>query len=346
MPGEFQPICTPPPPLVRPVPVDPSGRRGPTRGQAAGPGWRRTSKGLHVPATLSVEVVEQRILEESARLPAGGGVTGWAACRLAGAAYFDGLERDGRTRQPVPLVVPAGSKLRPGAGSTVCRESLPPGELTVLHGVSSVTAVRGVFDEMRRVQDVREAVVAMDMAAAAELVSIREMREYLAAHTRWRRSSRVAWALELASERSLSPGESRLRLIWLLDARLPAPMVNQDVWDDRGRLLGKADLFDPVAGVFGEYDGAVHRGAARHTSDVRREDKVRRAGLEYFKVTGMDLHDRPMVAERMLSTRERALAVRRPGCWTVEPPPGWWSTDTAADRLARRDRFRERGFAV
>lgn len=280
------------------------------------------------------------------RLPGHGAVTGWASCRLARAAFFDGLERDGVTRQPVPLLVPPESKLRSLPGTAVSREPIDPAELINLYGVPTVTVVRGLFDEMRRVDDPREAVVAMDMAAAAELVSLAEMRTYLAARSRWRRASRVRWVLWLASELSLSPGETRMRLIWVLDAGLSFPLVNQYVWDDQGRLLGMADIFDPVAGVFGEYDGATHRAAGRHTSDVRREDKVRRAGLEYFTVTGLDLHDREAVAERMLSTRKRALSSDRRSGWTLEPPPGWWTTDTAADRLARRDRFRSAGFAV
>lgn len=298
-----------------------------------------------MPSSTSGQVVEQRILEQSMRLPEGGAVTGWAACRLARAAYFDGLERDGSTRQPVLLLVPPGSKLRSLSGSTVSREPLPE-ERVELYGVPTVVAVRGVFDEMRRLEDPREAVVAMDMAAAAELVSIREMAGYVQARSTWRRARRVSWVLTLASERSLSPGETRMRLIWVLDAGLPMPLVNQHVWDRRGKLLGIADILDPVAGVVGEYDGATHRRAGRHTSDVRREDLFRRAGLEYFKVTGMDLHDRAMVAERMLTTRQRALAERRPVGWTTQAPPGWWFTDTAEDRLRRRDRFRAAGYAV
>ena len=39
------------------------------------------------------------------RLPAVGAVTGWAACRLHGAAFFDGLAPDGVTPLPVPLAV-------------------------------------------------------------------------------------------------------------------------------------------------------------------------------------------------------------------------------------------------
>jgi hypothetical protein len=201
-----------------------------------------------------------------------------------------------------------------------------------------------VFDEMRRVEDPREAVVALDMAAAAELVSLREMRAYLLLRRSWRRSRRVAWAVDLASELSVSPGETRTRLVWVVDAGLPPPLVNQPVWDLDGRLLGVADLLDPDAGLVGEYDGATHRHAHRHVDDVRREDRFRRAGLECVTVTGLDLGDRRMVAERIRHARSRAAAIAgRVRGWTLQAPEGWWTTDTAADRLARRDWLRSQG---
>jgi hypothetical protein len=343
MSGEFDPVCKAPRGLVRPVRLDPTGERGPTRGQAQRAGWRRTTKGFFVPSSVSDAVVEQRILEQSMRLPTGGAVTGWASCRLAGAAYFDGLERDGATRQPVPLAVPASSKVRTLEGSTVRREPLAEGEVVTLQGIPTTRVVRGLFDEMRRVADAWEAVVALDMAAAAELVSIRELREYARPRSRWARSRRVEWSVGLASERSRSPGETRTRLVWVVVARLPAPLVNQPVWDLEGRLLGVADLFDPTTGVVVEYDGGTHRSAGRHARDVRREDGFRRAGAEYVKVTVADLRDHTMLADRMVTSRQRAATTRAARRWTVQPPAGWWTTETAEERLARRDWLRSQG---
>jgi hypothetical protein len=193
---------------------------------------------------------------------------------------------------------------------------------------------------MRRVSEPRDAVVAMDMTAAAELVSRAELRAFLATRRSWRRSTRVAWAVALASERSLSPNEVRMRLVWELDAGLPRPLVNQPVWSDTGHLLGVADIFDPVAGVVGEYDGGTHLAMGRRAKDVHREDHFRRAGLEYFTVTGPDLFDTRKIVERMLATRARAPYFNgRLGTWTIQPPDGWWFTVTAADRLASRDRW-------
>ena len=341
--GEFRPRCRPPVDLVRPVPLDPTGRNGPTRGQAQCGRWRRTSNGWYVPSRVTDDLVEQRVLEQAVRLHPGGAVTGWAAARLHGAAYFDGLGRDGRTRLPVPLAVPPTSGLRALPGSVVTRDRLDEQEVTTVAGIPVTTPVRAVLDEARRVEDPREAVVTLDMAAAAELVSLREAAAYLERRRSWRRSRRVGWALGLASELSVSPNETRFRLVWVLDAGLGSPLVNHPVWDLAGRLLGVADLFDPIAGLVGEYDGATHRHAARHAGDVRREDRFRNAGLEVVTATGPDLQDRPGLAARVGRAHRRVVEHRGPRGWTLTPPAGWWRTDTTADRLARRDWLRAQG---
>jgi hypothetical protein len=161
----------------------------------------------------------------------------------------------------------------------------------------------------------------MDMTAAALLTSIARMRAYLDARTGWRRARLVARALELASEHSRSPNETRTRLIYELEAGLPRPLVNREVWSRDGRLLGIADLLDPEAGLVGEFDGADHRSARRHTDDIRREEAFRRHGLEMFRVTGLDLRDPARVVERIHVHRARArwLPPQR-RAWTMEPP--------------------------
>ena len=327
---------------MTPVRIDPAGVTGPTPGQSRGPRWRQSSHGYYVPSTTSDDLPEQRALEQSARLPDHGAVTGWAACRLYGAAFFDGLAPDGATRTPVPLVVGPRSVLRTDCRVTVSRERLALDETVVVGGARITRCQRALFDEMRRTGDLRDAVVAMDMMAAAELVSIRQMREYAAVSAIRRGVPLVQRALDLADEESMSPNETRMRLIWVLDARLPRPLVNQPVFDLRGKLLGIADLLDPVAGVVGEYDGAAHRGARRHRKDVMREERFRGAGFEYFKVVGGDLPHPEVVVDRMLATRRRALDLpRRVRRWTLTPPEDWYDSAIEAlpldDRLALRE---------
>jgi len=300
------------------------GANGPTKAQASGPNWRRTTKGLYVPARVTDNVPEQRILEQSMRLPAGGAVTGWAACRLLGANFFDGLDVDGLTRFPVPLCIGGLGQLTETANSCIRRDSLDASEITRRAGVPCTTVLRALFDAVRFALGVREAVVAIDIMAAAGLASIRQLAEYIRSRGGWRGVPQVRAAIALASEHSRSPNETRMRLIWQLDAGLPRPRMNQPVFNLHGKLLGIADLLDPVGGVVGEYDGADHRSGTRQSKDVAREDGFRGVALEFFKVTGPDMRRRRMVANRMTTTRERAKwLVVGERSWTIEPPPSW-----------------------
>lgn len=326
----WSPICERPLDLQAAARLDPTGVSGPTRGQAAGPDWRRCGPGLYVPVDAS-EPVEQRILEQSARLNDRGGVTAWAALRWRGANFFDGTDVQGGAL-PIPLVT-GGCTLRRGAGTSVSKEQFAPTERELVADVPCATVQRALFDEMRREGSLRQAVVAVDMSAAARLISIWLMSRYVLQRPAWTGVPLVRMALLLADENSRSPQETRMRLVWVIDAGLPVPLCNRPVFDLRGRLLGYPDLFDPVAGVVGEYDGADHKERERHRSDVAREELFRDHGLEYFAVVGGDLRDHGLVVRRMHNARARA-AFRTPERrqWTLTPP-SWWTFPPSLDEI-------------
>lgn len=285
-----------------------------------------------MPSTLDPTVPEQRILEQSMRLT-GGAVTGWASARMHGAAFFDGLRRDGRTPLPVPLNCGPLHQIRRVAGDDLLRDNLLDDEIELVHGVPCTIDDRACFDAMRLARDEREAVVAFDMMAAALRTSIRRMTQYVDQRPARTGVQQARDALSLASESSRSPQETRLRQVWELDAGRPQPRVNQPLFDLRGRLLGYPDLIDPEAGVVGEYDGEDHRDALRHSSDVDREAVFRDHGLEVVRVTGPDLRDVLRVTDRIHSGYRRARWLppdRR--TWTLEPPP-WWPREATLDEI-------------
>ncbi len=256
----WDPKCTRPSDLVRPVRLDATGELGPTRGQARGPGWRRTSRGWYVPAEVGPEPVEQRILEQSVRLPTCGALTGWANLRWRGGRFFDGTDDGGRVQLPVPFVLGGWADIGHDDRIVVSRERFWPHEIEVVGGVRCAIAERALFDEMRRrLPRFRPGVVAADMAFAAGLTTLDRMRAYIATRNGWTGVPGARKALGLACEDSRSPQESRMRLVWVLDAGLPAPKCNVPVFDLHGNLIGVPDLFDPVAGLVGEYDGADHQ---------------------------------------------------------------------------------------
>jgi hypothetical protein len=290
-----------------------------------------------VPVTVDPDVPEQRILEQGMRLTSGGAVTGWAACRMHGAAFFDGLRDGGRTPAPVPLNCGPLHQIRRQPGDDLIRDMLNPDEIVDVRGVPCTTPSRATFDAMRYARGVREAVVALDMMAAAGLTTVAEMREYVGRKQTWTGVQRVRDAVALADDLSRSPQETRLRLMWQLDAGRGRPLVNRPLFDLRGRLLGYPDLFDPEAGVVGEYDGADHRSAQRHSDDVERESGFRDHLLEVVRFTGPDMTTPNRVTNRIHAAYARARWVppaRR--TWTLVPPAHWspaWAPDA---QLARR----------
>jgi hypothetical protein len=270
-----------------------------------------------------VEVtVEQRILEEAQRLPAGGAVSGWASLRLAGANFCDGLARDGIRELPVPLVGTPTSNFRAGPGSARHRTFLTDADVVVRHGVRCTAVQRAVLDAVRWQPDAREAVVIVDIAVAAGLTTLAALRAYAAELDRTHGAARLRDALALANARSRSPNETRTRLIWQIDGGFPEPRCNWPIADLEGRRIGRPDLLCDELAVVGEFDGADHVRARVRSTDAGKESDYRDAGLEVFRVTGPDLDNPPLVLGRMRSAVDRAAGARRPRRWMTGADPG------------------------
>ena len=325
MDGEWSPWCDPPAGLVAPVRARPRDKHGPSVREAYGPRWRRTGPGLFVPAATDEAVVEQRILEQAARLGPYGALTGWAALRWRGAAYFDGTARGDRQVLPVPLAV-GRACLRPDPAVEVIRRQLPSDEWAVVRGVRCSIAARALFDEVIRLGSARPAAVAIDMAVAGELLAVAEFWTFLK-HIGPRNGVVLAReAASLACGTHWSPQEAWMCQSWCLDAGLPKARYNVPVFDRHGNLLGIPDLFDADAGVVGEYQGAVHRDAAQHRRDVERAEGFRAHRLEYFEVVAGEMSDGVLVAKRMRDARDRALFLPPDArTWTLDQP-SWWLT--------------------
>lgn len=310
-----------PPPTGLFVPVRVGSPEGPTRGQARGARWRRAAPGLYVPTAVPL-TVEQRILEAAQRLPAGGAVSGWASLRLAGANFCDGLDRDGVTERPVPLVGPPSSNFRTGPGASRHRQTIHAADIVVRHGVRCTTVERAVLDAVRWSSDPREAVVAVDIALAAGLTTLPRLVGYARDVDRVPGAAVMRWALALANPRSRSPYETRMRLIWRLDGGFPEPRCNWPVADLQARRIGRPDLLCESLAVVGEFDGADHCGAVARSADAGKESAYRDAGLETFRLTASDL-DRPgLVLARMRAAVSRAVEASRPRRWMVRTDPG------------------------
>lgn len=327
--------------MVAPVRRDLSGRTGPTDSETKGSGWRRTSRGLYVPASVDSTSLSQRIVEAAAVLPAYGGVTGWAALGWLGGRWFEGVDSWG---DPVPVVLAScPDDIRPQPGIQPSAERLNPSTLTVCDGLRITTAVRSVCFEMRYAASDRLAVVALDMAAFNDLVSIDEATAYIAELNGWTGVPRARSALPHADENSWSPRETLMRQVWTIDASRPRPLCNVPIFDLSGRHIGTPDLFDPVAGVIGQYDGALHLQGGQRAKDVVRDELFRSHGLETVTMLAADWHAPAAFVARLHAAYARALWLpEEQRAWTIRPPRWWVETRTVAQRRALTQAQRER----
>lgn len=274
-----------------------------------------------MPAATDSSAVEQRIVEQASRLGQYGAVTGWAALRWRGAAYFEGRTRaDGALAVPL---APGKGCLRPDPAFVAVRTQLPLWEWNLHRGLRCALWERALFDEIVRLRWPRAGGVALDMAVAAGLGSVIDFWRFLG-QVRPRNGVVLAReATSLACGTHQSPQEAWMCLCWCLDAGLPRPLGNVPVFDRHGELLGIPDLFDPIAGVVGEYQGEVHRDPERHRLDVERAERFRAHDLEYFEVVAGQLQD-VATAYRMREARRRArFTPPSERSWTLDAP-AWW----------------------
>lgn len=316
--------------LVRPVRLDPRGETGPTRGQARGRSWRRTSHGFYVPAGVDSSAVDQRILEAAVVAGDHGAVTGWAALRWLGARWFTGIDRSGAPL-PVPILRSTfNCSTQPGIAPS--GEGCAPEVIEIVDGVPVTNAAWSVSFAMRYAATRRSAVILLEMAAYSDLVSVAEATAQLAQQSSWTGVPQGRWAAGRAGENSWSPQESEFKQDWEVEGGFPRPLQNCPIFDLRGNHIGTPDLLDPTAGVIGEYDGELHLRKEQRVKDINREARFREHLLETVVRTAGDqtgdfLH-------RLAAAYRRAEHLQAPRTWTITPPPWWISTRTVAERRA------------
>ncbi len=317
-----------------PVHLDPTGRTGPTPGQARGPAWRRAGAGLYVPAHIDSEVLDQRIVEAVLGTPGTAAATGWAALAWRGARWFNGLSADG-SAQPVPIALGDRRVVRPRPGVMVSEDWLFTGDLIEVDGLPLTVAERSVSYEARRARTLAAAVRAIDMAAYDDLVDVASMRSYAQRLTGRPGTRRLREAIEWADENSWSPQESVMRVAWRQAMPRVTVRCNAPVFDHEGRHLLTPDLLDADHGVVGEYEGAVHLASGARRRDLDRDAACRDLGLEVVTMMSAEHDDRERFLARLRSAYRRAAERQpEPRRWTTEQPDWWVDTSSVAARRA------------
>jgi very-short-patch-repair endonuclease len=245
-----------------------------------GAAYRRLGAGLYRWAGLK-ESPQLMLTAVAKRLPSGAAFSGRTA------AWLHGLDLAPCDPIEVTIPEPTGSSRR--AGAMVRRARLARQEIVRRRGLPTTSALRTVVDLGGR-DPLTERVVALDLFLHAGLVSVTELRSYVAEHSGAKGIARLRRVVDLAEPKAESAMETRLRMLLVL-ARLPRPEVQVSIHDDEGRFLGRPDLLYRPQGLAIEYDGGNHRD--RLVDDNRRQNRLVEAGLRLLRFTAADVYGTP-----------------------------------------------------
>ena len=175
---------------------------------------------------------------------------------------------------------------------------LDPAEVVIAAGLPVTSPARTVVDLARSVP-FEQAVVVADAALRQHLVTPDELTAAVVRAVRWPGAPAARRVVGFADGLSESVGESRSRVA-IQRAGLPAPVLQWDVTDRLGRVLGRTDFGWPQMCTVGEFDGMVKYGrflrAGQTAADAvlaekRREDAIRATGLAVVRWSWPDLAD-------------------------------------------------------
>ena len=150
-------------------------------------------------------------------------------------------------------------------------------EIVMVDGVVVTSMARTVVDIARTVP-FEQAVVVSDAALARGLVDGPALAEALLRTIGWRGAPAARRAVAFADPGAESVGESRSRVA-IMRAGLPRPVLQWEVPDRSGHLIGRTDFGWPDLGAVGEFDGEVKYGRllrpGQSPGDVVFAEKVR-----------------------------------------------------------------------
>jgi very-short-patch-repair endonuclease len=140
------------------------------------------------------------------------------------------------------------------------------------------------------------------MALHRRLVSLSELLSFAEANRGAKGIATLRRAIELAEPATESPMETRLRML-LVIARLPRPRAQVPLHDQKGRFLGRPDLYYPEHKLGLEYDGGAHRNNL--IEDNRRQNRLLNGGFRLLRFTAADIHQAP---ESVIEQVRRAMS--------------------------------------
>ncbi len=187
----------------------------------------------------------------------------------------------------------------------------------VEEGGLRVTSVARTLVDLSRMQSFEHAVIAADVALRSHAGLPRELPGVLARARHLPGAGAARRALAFADGRAESPGESRTRIV-MLQAGLPTPTLQCEIFDERDSFVGRVDLAIPDCAVLVAFDGMVKYGDLLRGKltpqqvlihEKRREDALRELGWIVVRVTWAELADPIRLASRMSAALLRGRRV-------------------------------------
>ncbi len=237
---------------------------GPILGQRRCKGFRRVSHGLFLPELEGLSPAEEWLRDLGAYLlvlpdgavfthVTGARLRGWALPKLPEQVPVFAAVEDDRPRPRRPGLI--CSRLRRTTTAPSTRHGLP------------VDSAEEILLRCARDLGHIDMVILVVSALRCRDVDHEAMERLLDSRRPGVVRLRAAW--EEASVRLQSPGEV---VLYLFHRAIEVPVRPQaEIFDDKGRLLGVADLLVLGTRDIHEFDGAVHRDKVQHRTDLRRE---------------------------------------------------------------------------
>ncbi len=194
--------------------------------------------------------------------------------------------------------------------------ALPKEQVVNLNGVRVSSAARTCI-EISTLTDVEHSLVVVNGLLNSKATTQEEFAA-LAKDTRyWPRSLATDLVVRLCNPQMESAGETRFDfLCWR--QHLPRPVPQVEVFDERGRPVGRVDFLWPREGVFVEFDGRAKYAQFRREGETldeylmrekKREETIcQLTGWVCIRVTWDDLAGPELVAHRL----RKILAARAP----------------------------------
>lgn len=220
-------------------------------------------------------------------MPAEAFICGRTAAILWGAPLAAGIDIDVGVRAPARAIRRAGVRGRKVAPHLVdvidagCRISSPASTWAMLGSELDVRDLVRIGDAFVRVP--RDGYGRPQHAG--RLATIAQLRDAASAGRRVG-GAKLTRALQLIRVGAMSPLETDLRL-GLREARLPEPVLDVEIRDERGMLLGIADAAYPEQRVLIEIEGDHHRtDRAQWNRDIDKHRAYAAAGWDVVRLTG------------------------------------------------------------